>query len=66
MKSLPTLPIQLFTFSAKRFSSSAASKIFLLNVVSRITVCVVVMNGLLDGVPRIFSGHVYITSFFDV
>ena len=54
---LLALPIEIRAFLAKRLPASALTQILPLNVVARIAVRVVVMNGLFDGVPRRLLRH---------
>jgi hypothetical protein len=54
---LLALPIEIRAFLAKRLPASALTQILPLNVVARIAVLVVVMNGLFDGVPRRLLRH---------
>lgn len=49
---LAPLLIELGAFGTQRFSARAFSKVFFLDIVARIAVGVVVMNGLLNRVPR--------------
>ena len=49
----PILADSLALF-AKRLSARSLTEVFGFNVVARIAVCIVVMHGLLDGMPRGF------------
>jgi hypothetical protein len=54
---LAPLLVEFCALLAQRFTAGAFPQIFLLDIVARIAICVIVMNGLFYRVPGRFSRH---------
>lgn len=54
---------EAFALLAKRLSACSLAKVFLLNIVPSVALRVVVVNILLNGVPRRFLSHIFLPCF---